>query len=157
MEREQRAGLARAAPERVSALSEGGTRICGAGRLRKRGRRYRVFAPRRRPAPDFPESRHRVSAMNLAPSFASRGLPWRLDSRLPVDTFVGFDSAWTDNPRAPGAITAVSVQGSNIVCCYPPRLVSFDGALAFIREVRSLTMLPSSLWTSRPWSRIPLA
>ena len=54
-----------------------------------------------------------------------------------MDTFVGFDSAWTDNPRAPGAITAVSVQGSNIVCWYPPRLVSFDGALAFIREVRS--------------------
>ncbi len=54
-----------------------------------------------------------------------------------VDTFVGFDSAWTDNPKAPGAIAAVSVQDGSVVGWHPPRLVSFDGALAFIKEVRS--------------------
>ena len=54
-----------------------------------------------------------------------------------MDTFVGFDSAWTDNPKAPGAITAVSLQDGNAVGWHPPRLVSFDGALAFIREVLS--------------------
>jgi predicted RNase H-like nuclease len=54
-----------------------------------------------------------------------------------VDTFVGFDSAWTGNPKSPGAITAVSVRGGNIVCWYPPQSVSFDKALAFVRDVRS--------------------
>lgn len=47
-----------------------------------------------------------------------------------MDTFVGFDSAWTDNPKAPGAIAAVSIQDGNAICWHPPRLVSFDGALA---------------------------
>ena len=54
-----------------------------------------------------------------------------------MDTFVGFDSAWTDNPKAPGAVAAVSIQDGTVVSWHPPRLVSFDGALAFIREVRS--------------------
>lgn len=53
-----------------------------------------------------------------------------------MDTFVGFDSAWTDNLKAPGAITAVSFEDSNVVCWYAPRLVSFDEALEFIRDVR---------------------
>jgi len=55
-----------------------------------------------------------------------------------MDTFVGFDSAWTDNSKAPGAIAAVSIQDGRAVGWHPPRLVSFDGALAFIREVRSV-------------------
>ena len=54
-----------------------------------------------------------------------------------MDTFVGFDSAWTDNPKAPGAIAAVSVRDGAVVGWHPPRLVSFDGALAFIGDVRS--------------------
>ncbi len=54
-----------------------------------------------------------------------------------MDTFVGFDSALTDNPKAPGAIAAVSVQDGNVVSWHPPRLVSFEGALAFTREVRA--------------------
>ena len=54
-----------------------------------------------------------------------------------VDTFVGFDSAWTDNAKAPGAITAVSVEGGRAVAWHAPRLVSFDGARAFIDGVRS--------------------
>ena len=54
-----------------------------------------------------------------------------------MDTFVGFDSAWTDNRKAPGAIAAVSVEDGVVVGWHPPRLVSFDGALAFIGDVRS--------------------
>ena len=54
-----------------------------------------------------------------------------------MDTFVGFDSAWTDNPRAQGAIAAVCIQNGACVGWHPPRLVSFDGALAFIGEVQS--------------------
>ena len=56
-----------------------------------------------------------------------------------VDTYIGFDPAWTDNPKAPGAIAAVSLEGERVVSCRRPQLVSFDGALTFIREVRSLT------------------
>ena len=54
-----------------------------------------------------------------------------------MDTFVGFDSAWTNNSKSPGAIAAVSIQDGKAVDWHPPRLVSFEGALAFIREVRS--------------------
>ncbi len=54
-----------------------------------------------------------------------------------MDTFVSFDSAWTDNPKAPGAIAAVVIRDGAVVGWHPPRLVSFDGALAFIGEVRS--------------------
>jgi predicted RNase H-like nuclease len=54
-----------------------------------------------------------------------------------TDTYVGFDSAWTDHPKAPGAIAAVCVGAGGVVQFHAPRLVSFDGALGFIREVRS--------------------
>jgi predicted RNase H-like nuclease len=54
-----------------------------------------------------------------------------------MDTLIGFDSAWTDNMKAPGAITAVTLQDGSVVGWHPPRLVSFDRALAFIQEVRS--------------------
>ena len=54
-----------------------------------------------------------------------------------VDTFVGFNSARSDNLRAPGAITAVCLQGKDVVGWYPPQLASFDAALAFIQLVRS--------------------
>ena len=56
-----------------------------------------------------------------------------------MDTYIGFDSAWTDNAKAPGAITAVSVREDRVVSWWPPQLVSFDGALKFISEVRSPT------------------
>jgi predicted RNase H-like nuclease len=55
-----------------------------------------------------------------------------------MQTFVGFDSAWTDNPKSPGAITAVSLRGSDVVAWHPPQLVSFDDALAFIQHVRAM-------------------
>ena len=56
-----------------------------------------------------------------------------------MDTYVGFDSAWTDNPKAPGAIAAIGIEDGRGVHWHPPRLVSFDAALAFIQEVRSPT------------------
>lgn len=55
----------------------------------------------------------------------------------PTDTYVGFDSAWTDNPKAPGAICALTVQGRRPARFYEPRLASFSEALAFIESVRS--------------------
>jgi predicted RNase H-like nuclease len=53
-----------------------------------------------------------------------------------METFVGFDSAWTDNPRAPGAIAAVCFGDQGQCRFHPPRLVSFDQARAFIEAVR---------------------
>ena len=54
-----------------------------------------------------------------------------------MDIYIGFDSAWADNPKAPGAICAVGIKDSVPVQFHEPRLVSFDQALRFIREVRS--------------------
>ena len=54
-----------------------------------------------------------------------------------TDVFIGFDSAWTNNPRAPGAICAVGVQNGQTVSWHAPRLASFDDARAFIEMVRS--------------------
>lgn len=55
----------------------------------------------------------------------------------PTDVFIGFDSAWTNNLKAPGAICASGIQGGRTVAWYSPRLASFDAALEFIRAVRS--------------------
>ena len=54
-----------------------------------------------------------------------------------TDILIGFDSAWTDNPKAPGAICALSVRGGEIVAFEPPRLARFSDALAFIEQHRS--------------------
>jgi predicted RNase H-like nuclease len=54
-----------------------------------------------------------------------------------MDTYVGFDSAWTDNPEARGAICAVRMKAGHPAEFYAPRLASFDQALAFIRDVRA--------------------
>ncbi len=54
-----------------------------------------------------------------------------------MDVYIGFDSAWTDNAKAPGAISAVGLDSGQVRLWEAPRLVSFAGALAFIREVRS--------------------
>jgi predicted RNase H-like nuclease len=53
------------------------------------------------------------------------------------DVYIGFDSAWTDNQKAPGAICAVSVDDGQLLRLHAPRLVSFAEELAFIREIRS--------------------
>jgi predicted RNase H-like nuclease len=54
-----------------------------------------------------------------------------------TDTYIGFDSAWTDNRKAPGAICAVKIKHSRLVQFFAPRLATFDEALAFIRKVSS--------------------
>ena len=54
-----------------------------------------------------------------------------------MDTFVGFDSAWTNNPQAPGAVCAITFAGGAAVDFHCPRLATFDQALAFIQELRS--------------------
>lgn len=54
-----------------------------------------------------------------------------------MDIYIGFDSAWTDNPKAPGAICAIGIEDGHPVRLHAPRLVSFDQALTFIQEVRS--------------------
>lgn len=48
----------------------------------------------------------------------------------------GFDSAWTDAPKAPGAICAITFDDRGQVKFREPRLVSFAGALAFIEMLR---------------------
>jgi hypothetical protein len=46
--------------------------------------------------------------------------------------FIGFDSAWADNPQAPGAICAAIFDGNSFVDFKPPELVRFGDALAYI-------------------------
>jgi predicted RNase H-like nuclease len=50
-------------------------------------------------------------------------------------TFVGFDSAWADSIKAPGALCAVTVADGAPVRFHSPRLASFDQALDFIQEI----------------------
>lgn len=54
-----------------------------------------------------------------------------------MDTYIGFDSAWTDNPDAPGAICTVQLAEGQVLRSEPPQLVSFAQALTHIRERRS--------------------
>ena len=56
-----------------------------------------------------------------------------------MDVYIGFDSAWADNPRAPGAICAVGVEAGIPIAFHRPQLVSFDQALEFIQQLRSPT------------------
>jgi predicted RNase H-like nuclease len=52
-------------------------------------------------------------------------------------TYIGFDSAWTDNPKAPGAICAVSTEGGRAWRFHEPQLASFNEALTFIRTLHA--------------------
>ena len=54
-----------------------------------------------------------------------------------TDVLIGFDSAWTDNPKAPGAICAVALSDGQVIAFEPPRLVRFAEALDFIAQHRS--------------------
>lgn len=45
---------------------------------------------------------------------------------------VGFDSAWSDNPKAPGAICACRIENDRPAIFHEPRLARFDEALALI-------------------------
>jgi predicted RNase H-like nuclease len=52
-----------------------------------------------------------------------------------METIIGFDSAWTDNLKAPGAIAALCFGEGGHHVFYPPQLASFDEARAFIDRV----------------------
>ncbi|BBB99012.1 DUF429 domain-containing protein [Bradyrhizobium elkanii] len=54
-----------------------------------------------------------------------------------MDIFIGFDSAWTDNPKAPGAICAVGMEERRCVQFYAPQSVTFKQARIFIQNARS--------------------
>ena len=51
------------------------------------------------------------------------------------DVLIGFDSAWTDSLRNPGAISACILDGGQHVTFYRPRLATFEEALHFTRQV----------------------
>ncbi|WP_306752409.1 DUF429 domain-containing protein [Paracoccus actinidiae] len=53
------------------------------------------------------------------------------------ETYVGFDSAWTDNPKAPGAICALVLRAGRPVAFHAPQLASFVEALAFVNVVHT--------------------
>lgn len=54
---------------------------------------------------------------------------------------IGFDSAWTDAPKAPGAICAVAYDAEGRVRFHEPELVSFAQAHAFIeRTCRNVSL-----------------
>lgn len=54
-----------------------------------------------------------------------------------MDLFIGFDSAWADNPKAPGAISAITFRDGQFLDFDAPRLASFEQAHAFISERRT--------------------
>jgi predicted RNase H-like nuclease len=47
---------------------------------------------------------------------------------------VGFDSAWTDSSKVPGAICAVEINAAGSRSFLQPALATFDQAIAFIKE-----------------------
>lgn len=51
------------------------------------------------------------------------------------DVLIGFDSAWTDSSKNPGAIAAYILEGKQYATFEPPRNVTFRAAVHFIREV----------------------
>jgi predicted RNase H-like nuclease len=57
---------------------------------------------------------------------------------LPIGTtcIIGFDSAWTDNIKAPGAVCSLVIAKDGTVNFKPPRLASFDQAFEFIEAER---------------------
>ena len=63
--------------------------------------------------------------------------------------FVGFDSAWADNAKAPGAICSVHFDGADFADFRPPELVGFDRALDYINAVRR-TGSPTILAMDQP-------
>jgi hypothetical protein len=67
---------------------------------------------------------------------------------------VGFDAAWTDHPRKPGAICATHYRGGACVRFEPPRLVSFAEGLSFIVTFERPDGRYWLRWTSPPSSRM---
>jgi len=56
-------------------------------------------------------------------------------------SIVGFDSAWTDNPKAPGAVCSIRIDRCGSASLTIPSLASFDMALTFVREQQALVDL----------------
>jgi predicted RNase H-like nuclease len=56
-------------------------------------------------------------------------------------SIIGFDSAWTDNPRAPGAICTIRIERAGRRTLVPPRLASFDEARAAIEAESAISDL----------------
>ncbi|KSV76429.1 hypothetical protein N185_14840 [Sinorhizobium sp. GW3] len=50
---------------------------------------------------------------------------------------IGFDSAWTDNPKAPGAICVIRLNSQGASLHLEPRLASFSEAAELVRAERS--------------------
>jgi predicted RNase H-like nuclease len=53
---------------------------------------------------------------------------------MPI-SFVGFDSAWTDNPTLPGAICSIDYDGKQFRSFKEPTLVRFSRAVDFVRGI----------------------
>jgi predicted RNase H-like nuclease len=51
-------------------------------------------------------------------------------------SIIGFDSAWTDQVKAPGAVSIIRVVEGQVTAFVPPRLSSFAQALAIIDKER---------------------
>lgn len=54
---------------------------------------------------------------------------------------VGFDSAWTDKPKAPGAVCVIRFSSEGKLSYKEPQLASFAQALAIIKEEQEQTDL----------------
>jgi predicted RNase H-like nuclease len=70
--------------------------------------------------------------------------------------FIGFDSAWTDNPKMPGAICSLSYDGRRFCKFNGPSLVRFSQALEFIRKIHvsgQLTLIAIDQPTIVEWDR----
>jgi predicted RNase H-like nuclease len=61
-----------------------------------------------------------------------------LDTKnLPTTCIIGFDSAWTDQAKAPGAVCAVEIDGDGARRFDPPFLARFDKAAEFIEQKKA--------------------
>lgn len=56
-------------------------------------------------------------------------------------SLIGFDSAWTDSPKAPGAISVIRIDDGGRRTLVPPTLVSFDEALTTIEAEDAVSTL----------------
>ena len=68
-----------------------------------------------------------------------------------MDVYIGFDSAWTDNPKAPGAICAIAIKDRQPLRFFAPQFVSFNQGSRSSRASVPMTASRSSRSTSRPW------
>jgi predicted RNase H-like nuclease len=57
--------------------------------------------------------------------------------KKPTTCIIGFDSAWTDQAKAPGAVCAVEIDGEGMRRFDPPFLARFDEAAHFIEQKKS--------------------